>query len=185
VVEDTAPEDTMVSQQVLAALPSACGTSFVSRQVSQSAPGLLASDGRPLWDPTELGLLSGGPEIHTAVRYLDSNVMHVYVQASDPDYVWGERSTSAIVVSLPRSEVTAVHDIGIVQVVHEPIGRTFSLSVYGHEFQGTQAAGFYFTNTIAPNLKSDTLRYYVIEWTDRDGDETPTAGDLFVLRGSG
>jgi hypothetical protein len=103
----------------------------------------------------------------------------------DPNYVWGERTTSAIVLSLPRGEVTAAHDVGILQVVHEPIGGTFSLSVYGHEFQGTQAAAFYFTTAIAPNLKNDLRRYYVVEWTDRDGDETPTAADLFLLRGSG
>jgi hypothetical protein len=184
-VEDSAVEDTQVSQQVLSALQTACGAAMATRQVSQTTPGILATDGRPLWDPAELGMLTGGPWIHDAVRYLDSNVANVYVQASTDDYVWGERTTSAIVFSMPRSESSTTHDIGIMQVIREPIGGTISLSVYGHQFQGTQAAAHYFINAIAPNLKSDRRRYYVVEWTDQDGDETPTSGDLFVLRVSG
>lgn len=185
VVEDTTAVDTEVSQQVLASLQVTCGVTFTIRHASQADAGILAADGRPLWDPSELGMLSGGPQIHDAVRYLDLNATQIYVQESDPNAVWGERTTNNVVISLPLATFTPTHDVGIMQIVQEPIGGTVSLNVYGHATQGTLAAAYYFTTAIVPNLKNDRRRYYVIEWTDQDGDAVPTAADVFELRGSG
>ena len=185
VVPDVMAVDTQVSQQVLASVQTACGVTFTVRQVSQSDPGILAADGRPLWDPSELGMLTGGPQIHDAVRYLDMSATQIYVQSSDPDAVWGERATNNVVISLPLTDFTAAHDVGIMQIIQEPIGGTVSLNVYGHATQGTLAAAYYLTTVVVPNLRTDRRRYYVIEWTDQDGDEMPTAADLFELRGSG
>jgi hypothetical protein len=185
VVEDTMAVDTEASQQVLASLQIACGVTFTIRHVSQADAGILAADGRPLWDPSELGMLAGGPQIHDAVRYLDMNATQIFVQESDPNAVWAERATNNVVISLPLAAFTPTHDVGIMQIVREPIGGTVSLNVYGHATPGTLAAAYYLTTVIAPNLKNDRRRYYVIEWTDQDGDEMPTAADLFELRGSG
>jgi hypothetical protein len=184
-VEDATDVDTQVSQQVLASVQTACGAPLTIRVVSQSDPGILATDGRPLWRPSELGMLSGGPTIHDAVRYLDTNVTPVYVEQSGPDYVWAERRTNTMVLSVQLNAFTTTHDVGIVQVVDEPIGGTLSLNVYGHAIGGTQAAAYYFTTMILGNLKNNLGRYYVIEWSDQDGDEVPTAGDLYQLRASG
>ena len=59
------------------------------------------------------------------------------------------------------------------------------IATHGYVFQGTLAGAYYFANHIAPNLVEESRSYFVIEWTDGNGDTTPNTGDTFTLLHNG
>ena len=96
----------------------------------------------------------GWTRIHPAVRYLDFERDARLRAGVGSQLRVGRAAVERGRPLAPAQRGDRRARFGVLQVVHEPIGGTFSLSVYGHEFQGTQAAAFYFTNMIAPNLKN-------------------------------
>jgi hypothetical protein len=183
IIEGTEPADTAVSQQVVVALMQACGSAVANRSVSQDDPGVLATDGRPLTGSSELIVATGGPGVQRVVAYLEQNDSPVYTQRGG-QYRGFDRAAGTEVFGVAANTLTTSHDIAIVEVAYEPTGHTFSLLIYGYNGIGTQAGAFYFSQSIAPNLPRDTSRYYIIEWTDMDGDRLATAADEYRLLAS-
>ncbi|HEY5957542.1 MAG TPA: hypothetical protein VIV60_13340, partial [Polyangiaceae bacterium] len=186
IIEGVDAGDTLLSQSLASALSGACGNATTTRQVSQDAPGVLDASGRPLIGPMELILMSGGFVTQKAVAYLDQNDTPVYASftARKNRYSAFTRA-GAQVFSIRTDAFTASYDVAIIAVTYEPISQSFVIDIYGSNSAGTQAGTFYFANTLAPNLQTDSHHYYVVEWTDQDGDQAASAGDRYVLLTSG
>jgi hypothetical protein len=184
IVEGTASSDTLVSQDVAVALGNACGGSRTTRQVSQDAVGVLDTSGRPLIGPAELALMSGGKITQKATAYLELNDTPIYVSTGKTHYLGYTRAGTRL-FSILNSEFTASHDVAILAVTYEPVSQTFVFDSFGFNAIGTRVGGYYFANMLAPNLSNDTHKYYVIEWTDEDGDMAPSSEDQYVVLASG
>ena len=130
--------------------------------------------------------MSGGFVTQKAMVYLDQNDSPIYASntAKNNHYTAFTRAGSQI-FSIKTDSFTTSYDIGIIAVTYEPISQTFVIDVYGFNSSGTRAGLFYFANTLGPSLKSNSNHYYVVEWTDQDGDQTASAGDRYVLLASG
>lgn len=186
ILEGAAAVDTQLSQNTVSALSNACGSALLTRQISQDASGVLDASGRPLVGPTELVVMSGGFVTQKAMAYLDQNDTPVYgsATATNKRYTVLTRA-GAVIASIKVDSFTAGYDVAIIAVTREPISQTFVINVYGYNSIGTQAGVFYFANTLSPNLKSDPHHYYVVEWTDLDGDQAASAQDQYVVLASG
>ena len=49
----------------------------------------------------------------------------------------------------------------------------------------TLAGAHYFSTVLAPGLPLETRTYFVLEWTDMNGDMLPNAADTYTLLTSG
>jgi hypothetical protein len=186
IVEGASAGDTLLSQYMADALSDACGATMTTRQIHQDAPGVLDASGRPLIGPTELVLMSGGFVTQKAIAYLEQNDTPIYTSiTAKKNHYTGFTRAGFQVFSIKDDSFTSGHDVGIIAVTYEPISRTFVLDVYGFNSSGTEAGIFYFANALAPGFNADSNHYYVIEWTDQDGDQSASAGDQYVVLASG
>jgi hypothetical protein len=66
----------------------------------------------------------------------------------------------------------------------EPLG---PLAVIGYGFYapGTTAAAWWFEHRVLPTPSASDAAWYVVRWTDLDGDGQPGAADEFLVLGSG
>ncbi|MFO0696007.1 MAG: hypothetical protein U0230_20760 [Polyangiales bacterium] len=185
VVQDGVPTDDTAGADMGSSLASACG-SFPTTSAMQNKPGVLEpSTGRPIGGPGSLYLVGGGETIQNAIAYLQANDTPLTVSRSGNQYILTSRSTGQVVLSVDATTLDASHDLALIQVVREPRSGTVVLNAYGYYETGTKAGAFYFATQIAPSLATDANAYYVILWTDGNGDTMPNAGDTFMLVGSG
>lgn len=185
VVQDGVPTDDMAAADLAASLVSTCG-SFPTTTVMENKPGVLEpSTGRPIGGPGSLYLLGGGETIQSAIAYLQTNDTPLMVSRAGNQYILTSRSTGQTVLSVDATTLDASHDLALIQIVREPRSGTVVLNAYGYYETGTKAGAFYFANQLAPTLATDANAYYVILWTDGNGDLAPNAGDTFMLVGSG
>ncbi len=66
----------------------------------------------------------------------------------------------------------------------EPLG-PLAIIGYGFYGPGTTAAAWYFEHRVLPTPAASDAAWYVVRWTDLDGDGLPGAADEFLLLGSG
>jgi hypothetical protein len=155
-----------------------------ARTVSQDDPGILdATSGRLLLGPAELALVAGGPAKQRALTYLDERALSPIVRADagPSTYELLESATGRVVLSVPASTITLSHEYAVVMMAHEPLSDTTMFSVYGFESMGTLAGASWFSSALIDEDKE----WYVVEWTDSDGDGEPGAGDTFTVIASG
>lgn len=185
VVQDGVPTDDMAAADMASSLVSACG-SFPTTSAMQTKPGVLEpATGRPIGGPGALYLVGGGETIQSAIAYLQTNDTPLTVARVGNQYILTSRSTGQTVLSVDATTLDASHDLALIQIAREPQSGTVVLNAYGYYETGTKAGAFYFANQLAPSLATDANAYYVILWTDGNGDLLPDVGDTFQLVGSG
>jgi hypothetical protein len=130
---------------------------------------------------------AGGGFGQRAVKYLDDHALSlVYVnEGTRQDMLIVRRDSSAVVADIPIADVTDHHDYIIYQTVVASGSGTLALVAYGMMAAGTTAAGWYWANTIAPNISDYDKSWYVIEWRDTDNDSAPSQGDTFSVMAKG
>jgi hypothetical protein len=155
-----------------------------TRTVSQDDPGILdPGTGRLLLGPEELALVAGGPETQRALTYLDERRLAPIVRndAGKQTYELAESATGRVVLSVPANTITLGHEYAVVMVCHEPVSDTTMISVYGYEGMGTTAGARW----LAEAVLDDGKHWYVVEWTDSNGNAEPGPGDTFSVVDSG
>lgn len=181
VVDNGLTVDDMVGATLASTLAGGCGNAPATTTVAQDASGILDPTGRPLVSPDQLVVIGGGDGPNKAIAYLlQADTPVIWSSSSQATY--HERATGRLIASGP---VSSTHDYAVVMVVDEPIGGTRILSASGQTVNGTKAASFWFTTQLAPVIATELRAWAVVEWTDTDGDATPSAGDTWAVAGSG
>jgi hypothetical protein len=186
IVKNGAVEDEVLGPPLGMALARHCqnGATFIEK--SQDDPTVLVpATGRPLIGPTQLGVLIGGEYYGRAVGYLDSVDSPVAVSQSGNNYTATNRATGQVIRTWDLTQLHNAHDFVIVQVIREPTSGSFLVHECGHFLNGTRAGAYYLDTVLGPGLATDTRTFYVVEWTDQNGDQLPNAGDTFALVASG
>ncbi len=182
IIENGVAADDAVGAALSQTLLDACPGSPSRRVTDQSDASAVDPDtGRPLVPADELVVLGGGDGPHRVVRYLLGSDTPLVWSGVDPATIT-ERATGRTVVMGPTS---SDHDYVFVQVVEEPVGGTVAVSAQGFRVNGTRAAALYFDQVFSSRLSSDPGTWFVVEWTDGDGDPMPSAGDDFALLETG
>ncbi len=186
VIEDGDPEDDATGASLAASIVSVCGNDATVRVVGQGDPGILdpETDG-PLLGPDELAVVGGASFVQDVMRYLLASYTPIELLLDGGRYVLRERATGDVIVDVAEPDANATHDFATVQTTLDPVSGTAVLSSFGNVANGTRAGAFWFANTLGATFASDPNRWYVIEWTNADGDPAPSAGDTFVVLASG
>jgi hypothetical protein len=182
VIENGLTIDDSVGTMLASTMAAGCRTAPATRTVSQDTQGILdpATD-RPLMAADDLVVIGGGDGPNRGLAYLLKADTPV-VWSGSSQATFEERATGRTIAMGPTS---TSHDYALVMVVSEPIGGTKILSAAGMQVNGTLAAGYWFTNQIAPSIATDVDVWTLVEWTNADADPTPSSGDTFVVLGTG
>jgi hypothetical protein len=184
---DPIPEDDQAGVALGTALSAACGPSVPMQQSSQQQPGILATDaGRPATGVGDMLVAGGGAYGQLAVGYMDNaGLTPVYLKTDGVTAMMIDRATGAQLVTAQVSNLGPHHDFFFLELAVEPQSGTLCFFGAGILAPGTLAAGYYGTTQLVPGRAGDAHSYYVVEWTDKNGDGAANAGDTFVVKGSG
>jgi hypothetical protein len=190
VVMDGLGPDDMAASGIGGALSSADGGCQAPLSVQFAVPDagtVLAPDsGQPITGPGDSLVVAGGSYGQVAIGYMDSAGLSTIVQESDGTYGWLQdtgngRNIVCTTTGDAGGLVNAQHDYFLLQLTVVPGSGTLTFSAFGLFGPGTLAAGYFFDNTVFPNLASYGERWYVVEWIDTDGNFMPSAGDTFTV----
>ncbi|HEY3493862.1 MAG TPA: hypothetical protein VGK73_04220 [Polyangiaceae bacterium] len=180
-VDDGIAEDTQAATALAQALVDGCSPVPATRTVSQTATDILNPEsGRPVVGGGETLLVAGGAYVQKVLGYLENQrIAPLFSRVSGDNFELARASDGGAIASIPMAGVDGRHDLLVIQLVRDPSSGTLVFSTFGFSGIGTQAAVYYFENSILPNPTSYPRKSYVFEWTD-DGDDTPGAGDTFT-----
>jgi hypothetical protein len=184
VILDGLQPDNDAGMKLGAALQAGCsGMLWTTAQPGVDA-GIDPVSGRPVTGAGTLLAAAGGPFVQKLVAYLEVSASPVYYSSDTANYYFNRRGAGRV-VTMSRTANTNAHDDFVVQLVMDPSTGTLSLASYGFNQAGTAASEWYFANTILPRSGSSTASWYVVEWTDTNGNGVPDSADTFTLIASG
>jgi hypothetical protein len=173
--------DDMMIATMLGTFASACGNGVATRVVSQTDPGILDASDRPLLASADFGLMGGGHNFERGVAYLDIADTQLKYNDSGGSVVITERATGTVLVDMPDGNFSGLHDVALIMIVVEAASGSDYLVMYGVNEYGTQAAGYYVTNMIAPSIRTNPKQWYLLDWTDNNGNFAPDAADTYAI----
>lgn len=186
VILDGDAMDAAAGATMAAAIGSGCSTSPTITMVNQTEPGLLdPTTFAPLFGGTSLGVLGGDAIVQNVMGYLMTASAPIRVDISGGRYRVFLTSGGAALVDAAIPDITSSHDYAVIQIIRDAPSNSTVIATHGYVFQGTLAGAHYFSTEIAPDLPTEERTYFVLEWTDMNGDQTPNAGDTFTLLFSG
>jgi kumamolisin len=151
--------------------------------------GYVASNGRPTTSIPLLFVIGGG-DVNAVANYYETTTVAeqapLTVTQVGSNYVWTNRAGTQV-ASVPTSSVAIPpgnSDVFVIQILQDTSDRTVVL-LSGTTYLGTWAAAWYLKNVIYPNISTYTHSYYVVQWTDANGDFTPDGGDTYTILAQG
>lgn len=186
-LRDDLPVDDMESDEIARTMPVVC--------TSQPTSNLLESAGTGLINPTTKAPITkggntvisvGGPLGQKPLAYLDSaKITPVYARYDDTRATFYGRAAvpgdpDPVLARDFLSDLTADHDYFVIEGAVEPTSSTPCFAIYGFFGPGTSAASWYFINKVLADPTQYPKSYYIIEWTDGDGNHQPGAADTFT-----
>lgn len=180
------PTDDYVAGALASAIESGCGHALTLRSLSQDTPGLLdPTTHAPLLGASDLGLIGGDSYYHDAMIYLQASLTPLRSVDDGTRYRVTRRSTGQTHLDVLLTSITATHDYATIQIVHDPSTSSTVVVTYGYYYRGTLAGAYYFTNHVAPQIATETRGFFLLEWTNADGNADPSAGDTYTLLTTG
>lgn len=165
------------------ALATACAPPVTVHAVARDAGYYNPVTGQPV-RLGELYVVAGGRYVQPVANYLETSRTAYLTFTSDMQDVRVLRPDGGVLVTTPITALTASHDYFVVQLVRTPSGAPV-LGVYGFTVIGTRMAAWYVINTVLPNRMSATQRWYLMEWTDMNGNQDPDGADTWRLVATG
>ena len=162
-------------------LVSSCVPAPVQREVSQTvADALNPSNGRPVTGGDQLLVIAGGNYFQHAAGYLLQHQVAPIsnVQNGDKYEIRHTQSGALIASEFPGDPN---HDVFVVQFMRDASTSSLILNAYGSSSEGTAAAAFYFGQVLVPDLTHATKRWYVVDWTDKNGDQLPNMDEFALI----
>lgn len=182
VLHDGVPTDDLVGHQLADALASGCTPSVLS---VDDDGGALAPGGAPLGGRDLALVCGGGSYFQPHVAWLEGTQRSPVYDSSDTLTASFSARDGGALFAVPYADFDGGFDYFLLELVRTQPDGPLSLVGYGVFDQGTQAAGWYFGNQLMPAVQSFTDAWYVVRWTDLDGDGQVGAADDFSIVGSG
>jgi hypothetical protein len=178
--------DDPIGRSIAQTLVTQCPTAPAVREVAQTvADAVNPNNGRPVTGGDELIILAGGNAVQIAANYVMTQKVAPLTNAlSNGNYEIRNTATNMVIASEPVANATASHDLFALEFMRDSTSDSLLLDAYGFTTGGTAAAALYLDESLAPTFATATKAWYVGEWTDANGDNTPQIEEL-VLLGSG
>lgn len=174
-------EDDAAGLAITYAITGSCTSPVTSRIADAGAVDVATGAPLPLG---ELSVLGGGSFRQRAIAWLeDQNLATVRDTSTEALYRYSLRDGGTI-TSAPRSAISPMHDIFVIQLVRLPSG-VVVFNAAGFYAQGTTSAAWYFINRQLGSLTTQTDSWYVVDWTDTNANLHPDPVDTWTLVASG
>jgi len=124
-------------------------------------------------------VLVGGPCAHACVKFYENTKQTPLIQKWTDTRIWFETREGKIAdeTFMARSDLDEHHDMFIIEFFRDNDGRNV-LIYYGHSWQGTLAAGRYFSQVMYPGISDYNRSYYIFDWVDSNDDTLPDVGEV-------
>ncbi|MBK6810494.1 MAG: hypothetical protein IPG81_16675 [Sandaracinaceae bacterium] len=186
VILDGDGNDAQAGATMATAVANGCATTPTVMTRNQTEPGLLdPTTFAPLFGASSLGVLGGDAIVQNVMGYLMMSSAPIRVDTSNGRYRVILQSGGAVLLDAAIADINGSHDYAVVQIVHDPPSQATVVATHGYIYQGTLAGAHYFSTVLAPGLPLETRTYFVLEWTDMNGDMLPNAADTYTLLTSG
>lgn len=163
----------------------ACTPAPTVRTVSQDAAGILdPTSGKPLLGPGDTFVAPGGPFGQKGIKYIEKGISPVFFKDDGTNASWVNRATGATLVSWPDT-TDMHHDFFVVELSKDSTTGTLVFEMFASWGWGTVAGGWWVQNKVFTALSTFGKQWYVVEWTDKNADTLPDAGDDFAITASG
>jgi hypothetical protein len=141
--------------------------------------------GQPLASPGILNVFVGGTFFHLGSRYIiDTGALSKVFDTTSEDgntLIFRRRADGVNLLEIDPSTLGPGHDFFIVELVKEPTTKALTLVMHGLDAPGTYAAVYYVTNVVVPMKHMFPGTYYLIEWTDENGNNDQDPADRFDI----
>jgi hypothetical protein len=94
-------------------------------------------------------------------------------------------SASGVIFSAPVASFGVSVDYFLLEFVRSEPQGPLAVIGYGFYAPGTTAAAWFFEHRVLANPSSADVAWYVVRWTDQDGDALPGAADDFLVLETG
>jgi hypothetical protein len=124
-------------------------------------------------------VLVGGPCAHACVKFYEDTKQAPLIQKWTDAYIWFETRDGKIAneTFVARSDLNEHYDMFVIEFFRDNDGRNV-LIYYGNNWQGTLAAGRYFSQMIYPRISDYNRAYYIFDWVDSNNDTLPDVGEV-------
>ena len=179
IVQDNFDTDKEAGTTLQAGLAAACPQAQIGTILEGANGSMDPQNGRPTLGPNNTYVASGGAFGQKAVWYMNgAKNAPVYTIDNSQQIAFIRSSDNGTIVQTPLSALTAHHDYFLIYVAPEPVSGTLVFAVYGLYGPGTTAGAFYWKNTMATSIGTQSKQYYVFEWTDANNDGQPQANEF-------
>lgn len=175
--------DNQGGNAVGAALVANCGRPINLTTSSELDPAVLNQlNGAPLTDKDTLLVYSGGSFVHLGTRGAVEIFGHtkIYDTTEDGVNLLIRDRTGTTLFSFNATNIGPNHDYFIVEVAQTPEKQVMFI-LFGMDAPGTRAAADWVIRNVIPNRATFNSAYYLVEWTDQNGDSQPNAADSFDI----
>ncbi len=207
-IRDGIPNDNAATTVLASTLTQYCSATTAVTFANDDDPAVVEQQlpdggpsGRLLLGGAYSVVTAGGPFPNLPVRWLErsTRVTPVYFanNLQGSEFYFKRRLPADAGVADPtlvtrlQSECTAVdgglggdrRDVFLVELAIDPSSGTLALIAYGlcSPGTGTLAGSWFWANVMLPNRAAYPGSWYIVEWTDTDGDFAPSAGDTFTV----
>ncbi len=185
VLHDGLETDDTAGDAIGSALVGLCQPAVSHLTGDQTSGYLDATTGEPL-QTGELLVMGGGSYRQRAIAWLEKTSRARVTDTSTPTDLRYSRSDGGVVFSTALSNISATHDVFLVQLTTTPRG-ALVLNASGFGAEGTSAASWYVINQLLPQLGGSVLGdgWYVVEWQDSSDAGKPDVTDTWTPIASG
>lgn len=124
-------------------------------------------------------VLVGGPCAHACVKFYEDTKQAPLIQKWTDTHIWFETREGEMVneTFVARSDLNEYHDMFVIEFFRDNDDRNV-LIYYGNNWQGTLAAGQYFSQVMYPRISDYNRSYYIFEWVDSNNDTLPDVDEV-------
>ncbi len=186
VVQSGNATDDAAGAALAAGVNANCPTALPLRSVNGKDGQTLTADGAPVGGHLDVLVVGGGSFNQKHVDWVERIAgSPVFDSTHDPVVAMTRRDTGTEIFSEAATAIGPSHDYALIELFHAQVGGPMSFIGYGFYGPGTTAAAWYFQNVIAKSLSTHTDSWYVVRWSDMNGDMIPNLASEFTLVASG
>ncbi len=186
VVQSGVAVDDAAGANLAAGVNANCPTALPLRSVNGRDGQTLTSEGAPVGGHLDVLVVGGGSFSQKHVDWLERIAGSPVFDSSHGLVVaMTRRDTGAEIFNEVATAITPSHDYALIELMHAQVGGPMSFITYGFYGPGTTAGVWYFQNIIAKSFSTHTDAWYIVKWTDMNGDSIPNQANEFTVVASG
>jgi hypothetical protein len=167
------------------AISALCAPAPGGRTVNAADGGVVSRAGAPLEGRDDLLVAAGGSFTQPVVNWLQASGRTQLIDSASNGLASIANRQGNVIFSVPLASLGPGLDYFALELLRSTPGGPLAVLGYGFYAPGTIASGWFFEHRVLAQQGTWPASWYVVRWTDGDGDLQPSAGDTYTVLGSG